>query len=121
MSYKQHILTDMFDDKWLKHYIEKMGEEKFYLYRNKIYNFLSKMQVGQEFKIDDFVEADNIDLFVKITHCFMSEKQYMWLFKNNYQSVKRYWNEEDMERIAAFNRRRRENQNTGGTSVGTES
>ncbi len=128
MNLSHHILQSYTDNTWIQEYILKMGEENFYQYKDKVYNRLYQLEVGQSISIVKWVEPQNYDLFIKIACCFMSETHGCYYFYDNHTIIKHTFDHEQMEKtLAIFKRKPREDaagkdsQTTGSDTIRTSS
>lgn len=120
MDLSQHILQSYTDNTWIREYILKMGEENFYQYKEKVYNRLYQLEVGQSISIVKWVEPQNYDLFIKIACCFMSETHGCYYFYAKHTIIKHTFDHEQMEKSLAFLKRKPGEDVAGKDSQGTE-
>jgi len=116
----KYRLESFIDPGWFNHYVSKMGEEKFWEYKNKVYKFLRSLKVGESIEVEKWCEPVNYDLFIKITCCFISESKGCYCFKSNYSIIKREFDAAEMERTITLLREIRERKNSGGDVAGAE-
>ena len=109
----KYRLNSLIDDTWIKHYSELMGEDKLYEYKNKVYQLLLSLKVGQSISVIEWVMPENYDLFIKIVCCFMSETNGCYYFYKNYTQIKRTFDAEEMEKTCQRLRSKRQDQNAG--------
>jgi hypothetical protein len=85
------------DRSWLDKYIEQMGEKALYQYRNRVYAELDNLKLGQRLFVVQWCKPQNLDLFVKVCHCFISEHEtYRW--ENGYLAITHKYTKEELER-----------------------
>ena len=80
MDLSQYELKSFSDPEWIEKYIAKMGEEQFWLYRDKVYSELDELKLGEKFAIQKWVNASNYDLFMKIASVYIAESNYCYEF-----------------------------------------
>lgn len=116
-----HRLQSLTDDSWIKQYAKSMGEDKLYEYKNKVYQQLLSLKVGQSISIIEWVKPENYDLFIKIADCFMSETNGCYYFYKNYTIIKHTFDAEEMEKTCQLLRAKHQQQVSGSDGRGIES
>ena len=99
MDFKSFIPESVSDRSWLESYEAKMGEKELLSYKNKVYHFLNKLEVGQSINVEDWCEPESYDLFMKIAYCFLLEQKGEYRFENGYKIITHKYHAEEMERI----------------------
>jgi len=120
MDLSNHAPTSLTDPTWIDEYIAKMGESAFWEYKNNVYSFLDKMEVGQSLMITDWVEACNYDLFVKISCFYISESECCYQINKEHNTIKRNFDAQQVEATFELFRRTRREKINGGDGNGTK-
>lgn len=97
---KKHIPAPG-DRTWLENYLSAMGEEAFFDYRDKIYSLLDRLEVGQQLPITMWCKPQNIDLFVKIAYCYITEN-HTYRFENGYNIITNKYHAGEMEELRSL-------------------
>lgn len=94
---EKYIIRDFKDATWLNNYVDKMGEDNFWQYKRKVYAKLRELNTGQSLYVCDWCKPENLDLFVKICDCFISEnKTYRW--ENGYIAITNKYTQQELDR-----------------------
>ena len=117
----QHRLLSLTDDTWIKEYSAKMGEDKLYEYKNKVYKQLYSLEFGKSMSVIDWVQPENYDLFIKVACCFISESNGCYLFYNNFTIIKHKFDAREMENISKIFARKHQHEDSGSDVGGIES
>ena len=99
MDFKSFIPESVSDRSWLESYEAKMGEKELMSYKNKIYDFLNKLEVGQSINVEEWCHADNYDLFMKIAFCFLLERNGEYRFEDGYKIITHKYHAGEMEKL----------------------
>ena len=99
MDFSHHALKSLADDTWINQCIEKMGESKFWNFKNKVYDLLDQLKVGESLKIDPSWNDANIEFYIKIAGYYISESNCCYFFNGSYTAIKRQF---DNQKITAF-------------------
>ena len=99
MSFEKHIIHDFRDATWLNHYIQSMGEEEFWNYKQKLYIMLSRIEVEKSIEIQKWCKPENIDLFMKIACCFVQESRSCYCFNNEFNKITHQFKREEHEAL----------------------
>lgn len=91
MDLSNYLLKSYSDPTWMEDYIAKMGESKFWHFRDKIYKTLNQLKVGESMEINPEWEPINIDFYVKVSCCYISESNACYAFNNDYTRVTRHF------------------------------
>jgi len=105
---------------WIDNAIATMGEDQFWEYVGKVYGLLDKIEVGQSVPIEQWVKAENLDLFIKIATCYVSTSQCCYQFNPEYTIIKRQFNAREVEKTLALLRHTRRTKIAEGNVGGTE-
>lgn len=80
----------MNDYEWINEYKVKLGEESFRDFVDRVYDFLNRMKVGDQFVLSKHVRPENIDLFVKVACLYIQESKAIYEFDDEYEIIKRH-------------------------------
>lgn len=109
------------DSSWIDKYIATMGEAEFWKYNQKVYDLLNKLEVGQSLAVEDWVQPERFELFVKIACFYISESNCNYQINNECNIIKHTFDAREMEKTLALFRRQRREKETGGDGHGVES
>lgn len=98
MNQSRYLLASYSDPTWIDRSIAKMGEKKFWTFKNKVYDLLDNLKVGESLKIDPMWSESNIDFYVKMSCYYISEANGCYSFNRDYNEVRRQF---DNEKITA--------------------
>jgi len=122
MNLSHHAPTSLSDDTWIKEYIHKMGEKSFWGYKRQVYDLLQSLAIGEMVNVEKWVKPENIDIFIKIACCFISESKCCYQMNPEHTIIKRNFDAREMEKtLALLDRKRREKAaERNGTDTGSE-
>lgn len=121
MNLSHHAPPSLSDPEWIDQAIEKMGEDSFWQYVDKIYTLFEKLDVGQSLPIEEWCNPINYGLFIKIATCFVSESKCCYQFNPEYTIIKRNFDAREMEKTLALLRLTRGTKIIEGDGGGNES
>lgn len=122
MTLQQYIITDFRDPTWLNNYIAAMGEEAFWNYKRKLYFMLDQLKIGECIEVQTWVKPENLDLFMKISCCFVQESRGNYQFNNKFTIIThKYDDAREMESTLRLLRTKRREKETGGDGTGAGS
>ena len=91
----------------LNNYRDKMGEQEYHRYVDRLYRKITLMHSGESFVIDDLVVEANKPLFMQLLRCFILMHPGEYLFSDDYKKfIKQHADrlEEARKIRAKFNR-----------------
>lgn len=91
MNLEKHIVKNYNDTSWIDQYVNTMGDDEFYKYKNQVYTLLRKLKTGQSIHIVKWVKPENYDLFVKIACYYLQfeDPGKCYYFYKNYTVIKK--------------------------------
>jgi hypothetical protein len=120
MNLEQYLPESFTDDKWIRYYEKIMGD-KLYDYRNNVARQLFAMKTDQAFKITEWVDPRNFDLFMKVAACFVQESKGCYVFRENFTVIKKIMDQNDIQRSLKLLEENRRNKASSGDSPGAGS
>jgi len=98
MDLSIYKLKSLTDPAWIELSIKQMGESKFWSFKNRVYDLLDLLKVGESMKIDPNWNKSNIEFYIKIAEYYISESNVCYRFNSTYTAINRQF---DNEKITA--------------------
>ncbi|HRZ99026.1 MAG TPA: hypothetical protein P5084_15830 [Paludibacter sp.] len=107
MDLSNYRIQSWTDPTWMNNYITSMGESKFWHFADKIYKTLNSLNVGESMEIDPGWDPTNIDFYVKVSCCYVSESAGCYSFNADFTKVKKNFDRKTIEKqMAQMNKKR---------------
>lgn len=88
MNLSHYKPSSLSDPKWMNEYIAKMGEDKFWRVKYRVYQILDDLAVGQWISVEKWAkDPANYDLFIKITCFYIAESSCCYQFNNDHTII----------------------------------
>ena len=93
MNLSIHKPASLSDPTWIKEYIAKLGEDKFWRVKYRVYKILDDLDVGQWISVEKWAkDPANYDLFIKLACFYVSESECCYQFNNEYTIITHKYN-----------------------------